>query len=50
MQLHRVFDIPVEAPWQIAENLRVYGIGDAKLEQFGEALVTRVREHASSAP
>ncbi len=28
----------------------VYGIGDAKLEQFGEALVTRVREHASSGP
>ena len=28
----------------------VYGIGDAKLEQFGEALVTRVREHAASAP
>jgi ATP-dependent DNA helicase RecQ len=28
----------------------VYGIGDAKLEQFGEALVTRVREHAAGAP
>ena len=26
----------------------IYGIGDAKLEQFGEAIVTRVREHASS--
>jgi hypothetical protein len=28
MQLHRVFDIPVEPAWQIAENLRVYTAGD----------------------
>ncbi|HEU4521014.1 MAG TPA: RQC domain-containing protein, partial [Thermoanaerobaculia bacterium] len=28
----------------------VYGVGDAKLEQFGEDLITRVREHASSGP
>jgi hypothetical protein len=24
MQLHRVFDLPVEAAWQIPENLRIY--------------------------
>jgi hypothetical protein len=28
MQLHRVIDIPVEAPWQIAENLRSYSAAD----------------------
>ncbi|HUP47848.1 MAG TPA: DNA helicase RecQ [Thermoanaerobaculia bacterium] len=28
----------------------VYGIGDAKLEQFGEAVIRRVREHGSPAP
>jgi hypothetical protein len=28
MQLHRIIDIPVEAPWQIAENLRSYSAAD----------------------
>ena len=27
-----------------------YGIGDAKLEAFGDTLVTQIREHCATAP
>jgi hypothetical protein len=28
----------------------IYGIGDAKLEAFGDALITQIREHCATAP
>ncbi|HUP45680.1 MAG TPA: DNA helicase RecQ [Thermoanaerobaculia bacterium] len=37
-------------PVNLTQLRGIYGIGDAKMEQFGEAIVTRVREHASTAP
>ena len=37
-------------PTTLHELRSVYGIGDAKLEAFGSALMTQIREHCATAP
>ena len=37
-------------PSTLYELRRIYGIGDAKLEAFGDALVTQIRDHCAIAP
>jgi len=37
-------------PTTLHELRGIYGIGDAKLEAFGDALVTQIREHCATAP
>ncbi|HXH39946.1 MAG TPA: RQC domain-containing protein, partial [Thermoanaerobaculia bacterium] len=37
-------------PTTLLQLRGIYGIGDAKLEAFGDALVTRIREHCATAP
>jgi ATP-dependent DNA helicase RecQ len=37
-------------PTTLHELRGIYGIGDAKLEAFGETLVTQIREHCATAP
>jgi len=38
-----------ERPASLTELRGIYGIGDAKLEAFGDAIVTTIREHAATA-
>ena len=37
-------------PTTLYELRGIYGIGDAKLEAFGETLITQIREHCAIAP
>ena len=37
-------------PTTLHELRGIYGIGDAKLEAFGDALITQIREHCATAP
>ena len=37
-------------PTTLHELRGIYGIGDAKLEAFGDTLVTQIREHCATAP
>ncbi|MEA2164650.1 MAG: ATP-dependent helicase RecQ [Thermoanaerobaculia bacterium] len=37
-------------PTTLVELRGIYGIGDAKLEAFGDTLITQIREHCATAP
>jgi ATP-dependent DNA helicase RecQ len=43
-------DLARVRPTTLYELRSIYGIGDAKLEAFGEALITQIREHCATAP